>query len=173
MSDNGMPDFIRSMLSDLGIDPDTASLLKGEEDEAPVRTWPADTKMDDIPTDLTVEESFALFGTEYDPTTSLLLSVAENLFGMTDEARNGLFHEVQHLVKDGGLPLPGGDMTIEEARKPGMVIDLVTIGLLTHILVTKIKSRKSSVNVEVVDMTNFDPDNPPAGGIFSGKGPFG
>lgn len=130
--------------------------IKDVTDQPPRRHWDkATTRMGDIPDDLTVEESQELFGTPYDESSMRLKHLLET-FG--PEGRfDALLQHVQHVTDPVFRIEP--DETVEEARPKGILIDLVTVGLLAHDILS---------NIDIDNMGVIR-----ASDLLNGKGPFG
>lgn len=122
------------------------------------RTFPRDTLMKDVPDDLTGEEALQVFGTVYDPSIKTLTDLA-NKIGMGEEQFHALHTLIRVTSRQAGLDLEAGEKTIEEFMPTGEVIDLMTLGLLAHAILSK------------VDIKGFAMGG--LGGLLNGKGPFG
>lgn len=146
-------------------------------DDTPTpRSFPPDTRMGDLPDDLTAEESLALFGTEFDESTVKLRTLSDMLLGPSK------FVEVMHRVKaeaDQVFKIEPDDRLFEVMPK-GRLIDLITVGLLAH----EILQRVVPGDGEASPLDAFTGGGNMAGGgvhihavrlsdLLNGKGPFG
>ncbi len=104
-----------------------AGHMENAVDDTPLRTYPDDTRMMDLPKDTTPEESLAMFGSEYDDTTVKLKQFLDLVAPGRFEA---ILNHVPHVLA-GTVDIKGED-TIAEARAKGTIIDIVTVGLLAH-----------------------------------------
>jgi hypothetical protein len=149
LSDDDMHRFMESLVAGLPI-----GTQSEDEDQPAMRHWDkATTRMGDLPDDLTGPESLELFGTKYDASTVRLRGILE-MFA-PDGRFEAILHHVQH-VTDPVFHVEETD-TIEEAMPKGIIIDLVTVGLLAHDIL-------SNVAIEGGVMKMSD--------LLNGKGPF-
>lgn len=150
LSDAELHRFMESLVASL-----PTNMQIEDEEQPAMRHWDkATTRMGDLPDDLTGPESLELFGTKYDASTMRLRGILE-MFA-PDGRFEELLHHVQH-VTDPVFHVEESD-TIEEAMPKGIIIDLVTVGLLAHDILS---------NVEIEGgVTRL-------GDLLNGKGPFG
>jgi hypothetical protein len=135
-----------------------------DEEETPeIRTFPPDTRMGDLPDDLTAEESLALFGSEYDESTAKLKSIVEMLMG--PEA----FHMIAaHKVREVSEPIfrIEQDDRLFEVVPKGLLIDVITIGLLAHEILKRVTpadgAMPSGISVQAFSLSD----------LLNGQGPF-
>lgn len=131
--------------------------IKEEQGDAPpMRTFPDDMKMGALPDDLTEAESRALFGSPYDQSTLKIRELLGQITGSDHAFQHVLSHVPDILDPVGGGPV--AEDTIAEARVKGIVVDVVTVGLLAHQVLSMI-----GVNFMAVKASD----------LLNGKGPFG
>jgi hypothetical protein len=150
ISDDDLHRFMESLVASL-----PTGTQSEDEIQPTMRHWDkATTRMGDLPDDLTGPESLALFGTPYDSSTMRLRGILE-MFA-PDGRFEELLHHVQH-VTDPVFHVEETD-TIEEAMPKGIIIDLVTVGLLAHDIL-------KNVQIEGGGIMKL-------GDLLNGKGPF-
>jgi hypothetical protein len=148
-----------------------AEHIASAEEKREPRVFPPDTRIGDLPDDMTPEESGATFGTKYDPTTEILTKIMQEVFKVDDEGIGRLHKEVLKIIADSGLKAPDDDDTVAQAMPKVAATDLIMIGYLAHYIVDSITSGNGPVKVDIVGMGAAL--NIGGGGLFNGKGPFG
>lgn len=118
--------------------------------------YTSDTKMSDIPDDLSVEEASKVFASPFDDTARSLVHTLTHL-GMSEEDYEGLVESAGAIVHDGSEILAMKergliDPTVAEYEPATFLNDLTLIGLLAHtIYMNKDLASEALENVAVAN----------------------